>query len=331
MDEFDYDFSRPNPFKTSLDDLILYAGDFSKDGDDFFRDLVLLDPKTGDYKVLSRENGKIWSVFPFHNRVLSSGAFSKDGVPGAALTLLDPWSGNYRVLAREKGPILSSVRVGDEVLYSVGSFVASGDDYTLVLLNPWTGRSRVLAEELHPTYSAVPFDDGFLCGGDHVRSLMPGHPLALLHPKNKYVSMFESLVDYVRDVFHMYRPPRRGKYDILSIERAPIFSIFPLGYDVLYAGAFPKGDKRGSALTLLNLKTNTYRVLAREFGAIYSAVFFGDKVLYGGDFSILGEHGSYPLVLLDPKTGDSEVLARENGPILSIFPVSRPLFEKYLN
>ena len=84
---------------SSLDDLILYAGDFTK-GRKKGCALILLDPATGNYEVLARENSWTFTAIPYGDKILYAGAFTKGLKKGCALTLLDPATGKSKVLAR---------------------------------------------------------------------------------------------------------------------------------------------------------------------------------------------------------------------------------------
>jgi hypothetical protein len=57
------EFGTETTFQTGLDDLILYVGAFTKDGKPGCA-LTLLNPKTGQYEVLARENGAIFTAVP---------------------------------------------------------------------------------------------------------------------------------------------------------------------------------------------------------------------------------------------------------------------------
>ena len=133
---------------------------FSKD-QEYGCTLTLLDPKSGDYDIIARENDWILTAVPFENQFLYAGEFTKGSKQGCALTLHDSKSCYYKVLARENNWINTAVTFENKILYA-GGFTKDGKDgCALTLLDPESKNYEILARENDWILTVVPFKNQF--------------------------------------------------------------------------------------------------------------------------------------------------------------------------
>jgi len=302
---------------SSLDDLILYVKGYNKSigwGDFGVRrnmgfDLVLLDPKTGNYKTLAEEDSRISVVSPVGDKIFYIADFDWSNKESYnRLVLLDPKTQSSEILVKEKRGEFSSTKeernivsaavpFGDKILYargdlieeirqiySVGSYRRSTrKNGELALLDPKTKSSEILMKDDCWIPAVVPFGDQII----YIRNT-----------KGSQWNVVEMVID--ENCYLVLFDPKTKKDKILVTEE----------YDVMRY-AIPFGDKiiytTGYSVRLLDPETRKTEILAEKDYWILNVAPFGDKILYTGK-STKGNIDTHVLVLLDPKTKSSKTL-----------------------
>jgi len=301
---------------SSLDDLILYVKGYNKSiewGDFGVRknmgfDLVLLDPKTGNYKTLAEEDSRISVVSPVGDKIFYIADFDWSNKESYnRLVLLDPKTQSSEILMKDDCWIPAVVPFGDQIIYirntkgsqwNVVEMVIDENCY-LVLFDPKTKKDEILVtEEYDVMRYAIPFGDKII--------YTTGYSVRLLDPETR-------------------------KTEILAEKDYHILNVAPFGDKIVYTGKSTKGKRDTHALMLLDPKTKSSKTLIESnHTVVQTVVTLDDKVLYAENFVDDDAGKRSRLTLLDPVTEISEILAIENSHISIAVPVKRNIFGSLL-